>query len=506
MKAAVASLLLLPTAFAGFDFGGDDSCSGSGSFHKYIEAKSVVSVGHIPAGLIGLKITLHSAEDIDIRLNSDETKVISWPDGFLNGNTEETKTWHEDEITYSGYNGDGTGEGNEYVSFSGDKASADAYELFAYGYGSGVATVDYSWTGRADCEGGQASSGTGSFVQALAKGVEVVVGDLFAGLSDVYVSLHSDADIDIVLCDGDTDIVHWERGMMKEGIFHETDYAGVTIQYSGYNGEQRDDAFGKEYVYLSGTLSKTLTLKVLAYEPGHADVEYGWGYYYGTAGLSGDALEAKVHDIIKKQTQLQASEVGAAVGRLDQDNEFSDHVIDVFSEVKLSKYHENSNWAVEQMWPGRRGGFYNTQGAGTDLHNAFPASTELKAARDFKEFGVGGDSLAGVALTDCPTCKTTSNTFEPSAHGKGQVARALFYMATRYNGDASSGGLDLVLQDALVGASSLSGTMGGLSMLKQWHAANPPSDAEKNRNNLAYLIQGNRNPFIDNPEWVDALF
>jgi len=503
---SIASLLLLPTAFAGFDFGGDDSCSGSGSFNQFIVAKDVVSVGHIPAGLIGLKITLHSEQDIDIRLNSDETKVITWPDGFLNGPTEETKTWHEDEITYSGYNGDGSGEGNEYVTFSDDKASADAYELFAYGYGSGTATVDYSWTGRVGCNSGQATTGTGSFVQALAEGVEVVVGDLLAGLSDVYVSLQADADIDIVLYDGDKHIVHWEKGVIMEGIYDETEYAGVTIQYSGYNGEQRTDAYGKEYVFLSGTLSKTLTLKVFAYEPGHADVEYSWGYYHGTSGLVGDALKSKVHDIIKEQTQLTTSQVSAAVGRLDQDNDFSDHIIGVFSENKMSKAYEGSRWAVEQMWPGRRGGFYHTVGAGTDLHNAFPASMDVSQQRDFKEFGNGGDDLTGTAGLNCPSCKTTSTTFEPSHYGKGQAARALFYMATRYNGDASSGNIDLVLQDALVGAESLTGTIGGLATLKQWHAAYPPSDAEKNRNNLAYLIQGNRNPFIDNPEWVDALF
>ena len=48
--------------------------------------------------------------------------------------------------------------------------------------------------------------------------------------------------------------------------------------------------------------------------------------------------------------------------------------------------------------------------------------------------------------------------------------------------------------------------MGLLSTLKQWHADDPVDEVEQRRNHIVYGHQGNRNPFIDNPTWVDAIF
>jgi endonuclease I len=46
--------------------------------------------------------------------------------------------------------------------------------------------------------------------------------------------------------------------------------------------------------------------------------------------------------------------------------------------------------------------------------------------------------------------------------------------------------------------------MGLLTDLLQWHAADPPDAAERARNEVIYSFQGNRNPFIDHPEWATA--
>jgi endonuclease I len=46
--------------------------------------------------------------------------------------------------------------------------------------------------------------------------------------------------------------------------------------------------------------------------------------------------------------------------------------------------------------------------------------------------------------------------------------------------------------------------MGLLSTLIAWHQADPPDDAERARNEVIYSFQGNRNPFIDHPEWGTA--
>ena len=91
------------------------------------------------------------------------------------------------------------------------------------------------------------------------------------------------------------------------------------------------------------------------------------------------------------------------------------------------------------------------------------------------------------------------DTFEPPDVAKGDVARAMFYMDVRYAGD-TDGEPDLQLVDEV----NTSGTqLGKLSTLIHWHFQDPPDDFERQRNNLIYTNwQGNRNPFVDHPEWV----
>ncbi len=48
--------------------------------------------------------------------------------------------------------------------------------------------------------------------------------------------------------------------------------------------------------------------------------------------------------------------------------------------------------------------------------------------------------------------------------------------------------------------------MGGLELFKQWHLLDPVDDFERNRNNVIYTYQGNRNPFIDYPEFVGVIW
>tara|TARA_B110000444_G_C18716096_1_gene536123 strand:+ start:11 stop:760 length:750 start_codon:yes stop_codon:yes gene_type:complete len=48
--------------------------------------------------------------------------------------------------------------------------------------------------------------------------------------------------------------------------------------------------------------------------------------------------------------------------------------------------------------------------------------------------------------------------------------------------------------------------IGILSTLLEWHLMDPPDAFEKNRNNVIYEYQGNRNPLIDYPELVNLLY
>lgn len=43
------------------------------------------------------------------------------------------------------------------------------------------------------------------------------------------------------------------------------------------------------------------------------------------------------------------------------------------------------------------------------------------------------------------------------------------------------------------------------SILKQWHLSDPPDNFERERNERIFNHQGNRNPFVDNPDWVNKI-
>jgi len=80
-----------------------------------------------------------------------------------------------------------------------------------------------------------------------------------------------------------------------------------------------------------------------------------------------------------------------------------------------------------------------------------------------------------------------SGVYEPHDDVKGDVARIVFYMATMY----SNLNIDL---------------LGDLDVLIDWHFLDPVDDFERNRNEVIYSYQENRNPYIDNPDYVELVW
>src|SRR5699024_168740 len=113
-------------------------------------------------------------------------------------------------------------------------------------------------------------------------------------------------------------------------------------------------------------------------------------------------------------------------------------------------------------------------------------------------FDNGGDEVDGA-----PGNFTDEDSWEPRDEVKGDVARMIFYMAVRYEGNGD--GPDLELNDQVDNGSAPA--IGRVSVLLEWHAADPPDTFEQNRNNVIFEDwQHNRNPFIDNPEWVTEIW
>lgn len=104
--------------------------------------------------------------------------------------------------------------------------------------------------------------------------------------------------------------------------------------------------------------------------------------------------------------------------------------------------------------------------------------------------------------------------FESWAFRKGDLARAVLYMDVRYEGGThgvtNQGEPQLALTNTrsliVTGSSQAIAYMGLLDDLIAWHLADPPDAREISRNGVVYGFQGNRNPYIDRPEWVLCMY
>lgn len=160
------------------------------------------------------------------------------------------------------------------------------------------------------------------------------------------------------------------------------------------------------------------------------------------------------------------------------------------------------------MWP-RSYGLVEGQPEFSDLHNLRPADTNVNSSRGNKFFGDCTLSKVKSCMVPAhqeaaPDTATDFNSWTPPAQVRGDVARALLYMAVRYGSEQPSGILSLGLSDS---PSMEKATMGLLSILLQWNDIDPPSDFELLRNTrICSLFQGNRNPFVDHPEFAAKIW
>jgi endonuclease I len=163
------------------------------------------------------------------------------------------------------------------------------------------------------------------------------------------------------------------------------------------------------------------------------------------------------------------------------------------------------------------------KGAPTDLHHLVAADHNTNSAghNDYM-YGEVDHSTAKTIysyLADDTTeisgwLDTSSETFEPTDEWKGDIARCLFYMATRYSNKLDQNTQAepyLYITDDKTYTDDNNTTFHGvqynLSTLLSWNEADPVSNYEIHRNNLIYKnVQKNRNPYIDHPEWVRRVY
>ena len=163
----------------------------------------------------------------------------------------------------------------------------------------------------------------------------------------------------------------------------------------------------------------------------------------------------------------------------------------------------------EHVWPKDGGDAFPAEsGPGSDAHHLRPTETQLNSTRGSKNFdevaqtsanivkengssGYGNSAYGADAL-----CYSSGSFFYPAKGYRGATARILFYVQTRW-GDHNLEFVD--------GAGS-SKTIGKISTLLKWHLEEPPTEEEIRRNEVVFGLQGNRNPFIDHPEYAAQIY
>ena len=230
-------------------------------------------------------------------------------------------------------------------------------------------------------------------------------------------------------------------------------------------------------------LDYTTTFTITIVDPGDI-VDITLSYYERADGLSGSALFDELHDIINSGFQgVTYGEARYILDESDADPTDSSKLILVYLGTSINNAWDGGlTWNREHVWPQ----YYlpdsasnETANVASDLQNLKPADPGENSSRSNRYYA--NESVTG--LSYCPRDEV-----------KGDVARILLYMITMYD--------ELSLVDTSPGSLQ----MGLFSVLLDWHELDPVDDFERNRNEVIYSYQKNRNPYIDYPEFVDLIW
>ena len=241
----------------------------------------------------------------------------------------------------------------------------------------------------------------------------------------------------------------------------------------------------------------------------HPDVSVA-SYYASVEGLKGNELRVGLNSLIRGHTSYRYSPcIWEILKEADEDPNDSSFVIGLYTNRSIRKSMQDNGsrggdaWNREHVWAKSHGFPSKSQHAYTDAHHIRAADRSVNTDRSDHDFDAGG-----APDDECGDCREGNGTWEPPDRVKGDIARMLFYMDVRYEGDDASGTPNLTLVDRVNTERSDDGfgELGKLCTLLGWHLQDPVSQREEQRNRIIYSWQGNRNPFIDRPEYAGEIF
>ncbi|HMC98370.1 MAG TPA: endonuclease, partial [Flavobacteriales bacterium] len=226
-----------------------------------------------------------------------------------------------------------------------------------------------------------------------------------------------------------------------------------------------------------------------------------------------EELRTALYEIISPHTVISYSNLWNAFEVVDQ--KVNGKVWDIYSDVPSGTPAYEFTFGVDQCGNySAEGDCFNREhsfpeswfnGASpmySDLFHIYPTDGWVNNKRANWPYGTVSSptwtSTNGSKLGPCSAPGCSGTVFEPIDAYKGDLARGYFYMLTRYLPDVDTWPCPMM-------------TAGNFSpwaenLLLSWNELDPVSQKEIDRNNGVYQLQGNRNPYIDNPQWINSIW
>lgn len=240
-------------------------------------------------------------------------------------------------------------------------------------------------------------------------------------------------------------------------------------------------------------------------------------YYNSAFGKNGAVLKTALHNIIKGHTVGTYADLWTDY--FTTDNKGGNILWDIYSDIpggtapytftlgidqcgSAGYNSEGDCYNREHVWPSTY--FGDGPPMYTDIQQIYPTDGWVNNKHGNLPYGKVNTST-WVSQNGCKLGTSTTysgsslDVFEPIDSFKGDIARVYFYMSTRYESEDAGWSNWEMANGAVL-------TPEAITLLLSWHHLDPVSQKEISRNNAAFAIQGNRNPFIDYPQFADCIW
>lgn len=278
--------------------------------------------------------------------------------------------------------------------------------------------------------------------------------------------------------------------------------------------------FGLSVAMLCGlvTVSHAQSPSV-AVDASAAESTYTGTYYNGITAESGTQLLGQIHDlIVETHTTYTSYDDCKTKEKISDPGLDGQGYLEFYTHETITSFGGSVGTANrEHVWcQSLSNGLWGESGAGSDMHHIRPTESSLNSTRGNHKYGnvnISGAKEAYSKKVGGGQSKlggyVSGDTFMPLDNVKGDAARIVMYVYTHYNKGANVGGtLDSKGSGTLkfTNIMSASTESDACKILLEWNELDPVDEIERKRNEEVFKIQHNRNPFIDHPEYAEAIW